>query len=126
MVDFVEIIASIFWIGVSLYSVYFLELMTVFQASLHYFSMQLAIGTFLVVLFQGFKVVYVIPKREKVPQITPDNYEQYALKEIQTAAICGVVSMFSLFIAWWPHLHIITPLLLVLYFMGLVNILKWF
>ena len=88
--------------------------------------MQVAIGCYCVALVQAVKVIYFIPKDKKIMQVTPENYRKYAKKEIELATISGIVGFFSLFIALWTHLHLLTPILVCLYTIGLVNIVKWF
>ena len=126
MIDFVGIISSAFWIGLCYYSVIFFDLVRVAQESIYYLTMQIAIGCYAVVFYNAIKVIFIIPRRYKVPQINPDNYRKYAKKEIELATISGITGFCALVIALWTHLHFLTPILVLLYTIGFINVIKWF
>eukprot|EP00835_Amoeboradix_gromovi_P006497 NODE_774_length_4360_cov_0.289134.p4 type:complete len:127 gc:universal NODE_774_length_4360_cov_0.289134:1575-1955(+) len=126
MADFISLASTIFWVGLSLFSVYYLDIISILMLSINYYSMQAALACYAVLIYQAVRVIFIIPRQSKVIQITPENYQKYAKKEIELACMSGVAGFLFLVVALWPHLHILTPFLLILYFLGLVNILKYF
>lgn len=121
-----EVASSALWVGLCALVFQYLDLVSVFKQGLEYHTFYYAIGFYLVSFWQFIKVTFVLPKKHNIPQITPENYEKYALKEIQLATICGMLGMMTLTFSLFQELHILTPLILMLFFVGLINVIKWF
>eukprot|EP00834_Sanchytrium_tribonematis_P002126 NODE_59_length_28102_cov_0.971110.p23 type:complete len:127 gc:universal NODE_59_length_28102_cov_0.971110:11611-11231(-) len=126
MIDINSAVVSLFWVGLSIFTMYFFDLYHVLQRSFYFYTTQAAFACCAVCIYQGVRVIYIIPRVKKVSQITPENYERYAKHEIESASIAGVLGYVLITIALFNELHILTPLLLVLYFVGFINLLKWF